>query len=698
MILFTALCALASLFGWSWLLHRRAGVPASAAPLTAFSAILLALLCAGMAGALRAAGWALLAGGWVLLGGMLRACRTNEGRESLREMRSPGSALFFGGGAALALRLAWLGAEFTSFDEYSFWGTAAKLTVLNGKLYTECKTGVPWQVTQYAALPLAGWWAQPLGAFAAWAAIWGVDLVLLAGLAAVLAPAEKAGARVWGPLGLAALLAPTLFSLTSHTSQLSTAWLEVLGDVPAGVLFGAAAACWLVLREKGPAARWLILPVLCLAANIKQNTFVLGLAAAGLAALDGLLLPARKTKGAAPAKKAALAARIGFAAAAPGAVAVQYAAWGAYTAALVRKNQAAGGYGDTSEPLGAVLQNGLRMLLGGTGTAYYEQRRAGLFAYAQTMRAWFWSKPVSLLGSGAAVCTAVAVLFAASALLARTRRERLRAGLWALGSSACFAGYWVLLLLSYAFVLKDSTPENPVSYSRYFLPFYLGWFLLALAFFGRAASLALTGAEAAESAAVPAAAQNVQERPRSARGRETAAAAAWARAAALLLAAAFALLAARGTEPQFTVLGASRGTYDSVRAELDIAQRAAQAAPGKTFFLVAQGDEGYDWFLYSEALLPDLLAYGTGGGTYGLPGKTNAGRYDQAYTPEAFRQLVADSGADYLLIARTDALFAESYGTLFTDGLALAENGPALYTAAADGYAPYAALSGEADA
>ena len=126
-----------------------------------------------------------------------------------------------------------------------------------------------------------------------------------------------------------------------------------------------------------------------------------------------------------------------------------------------------------------------------------------------------------------------------------------------------------------------------------------------------------------------------------------------------------------------------------------LAQRAATAADGRPVFLVCQGDEGYEWFLYAEAMLPGTLVYGTGGGTFGAPEYDTGSPYYEADTAAEFLQLVRQSGAQYLLAAQLDDAFTQSYGALFTDGLALAQQGPALYTVSADGFAPYASLTGE---
>lgn len=666
------LCAALAVFG---------KLPAGLCPLAALALVLTALTAAGMAGVLAAAVWALyglgLAGGglalrrkrqaWAVtqrpvgerprasvLAGQPAGCQAGGLRGMIRgcacRMSLPG-LLFWGGAALLLFYFAWLQPEFMNFDEYSFWGTAARLTSLNGRLYTECEIGIPWQITQTAAIPLASYFAQPFGGFAAWRTIWAVDLLLLAGFAAVAECAAAGGRRLAGPVGLTCLLVPFALVLYSHTAVFCTPYLEAMGDVAAGVLFGGAAAFWLGVRRVRPQLWWLTLPVVCLCANIKDNTFVLGLAAAGIAAADCLLFG----RGSSPFTARRLARRAAAALALLAAPLAQYLAWGRYTLALVQANAAAGGAGATSQPLQAVLVQGVRLFLDLPVTEYYEQRRQPALAYAQTLRQWFFNHPVSLLGSGAAVAAVILLLFAGAVLLAPAGREKLRAALCAVCSAACFAAYWLMLLLSYAFILKDSTPENPVSYNRYFQSFYIGWFLLALAVFGDMAARARRG---------------------------------WAaRMAALALAAVFAALCALELEPQFTVFGVPAAQYEETRAEAATARWAAAAVPeGETLFLVYQGDDGYHWFEYSCFCLPRIVTYGAGGGTYGLP-EHAAGSYYQDYTAEEFYALVDESGARYLLAARSDEIFAASYGALFSDGLAAAENGAALYRVENGGFA-----------
>ena len=659
------LLMLLSLFGLSVILVRRTGVGPAAVPLAALSVAALLLLAGGLLNILPLAGLVLLLGGiWGMAAEGVLARRSARPDPARAALDHPAAKVFWVLAVLLAVYFARLQPDFLNFDEYSSWGTAAKLMADNDQLYTLCDAGLPWQMTELAGLPLVSYFFQYFGDFAPWRAIYAADFVMLAACAAVAGCAKKA--RTALPLLLAALLVPTLLSVAGHTALLSTAWLEFLGDMPAGMLFGGAVAFWLGVRRTPLPARLLTLPVVLLAANIKSNTLVLALAAAGLIALDCLFFPADDV----PRGAKAAASRLGFSLACLAAPLVQYLCWSAHITPLVLKNAQSGGMGDTAgASLPEVAVNGVRMLLGLPVTDYFEARRTLFQSYGAAMQSAFFTRNVSMLGTGAAVAVLSLVLFALAILLGKNARARVNALVLGLGSVLCFGGYTLMLWLSYAFLLKDSTPDNMASYARYFGSYYSGWLLIALAVLALAC--------------------------------DTAPKAVFGRAAALVTGAAFALVFALQTEPQFTILGVSEGEYAAVRAERAVANAAAQQiSSGERVFLIRQGDEGFYWFLYNQTLRPLDLVYGEGGATYGDPALTDAGDdpYFAPYTAEEFAAMVDEEDITWLLVARVDETFTASYGDLFTDDLAAAQQGPALYRVTAEGYAPAGALTGEGEA
>lgn len=658
------LLMLLALFGLSVILVRRTGVGPAAAPLAALSLAALVLLAGGLLNLLPLAGLVLLLGGiWGMAAEGALARRAGRSDPDRAALDHPAAKVFWVLAVLLALYFARLQPDFLNFDEYSSWGTAAKLTADNDQLYTLCDAGLPWQMTELAGLPLVSYFFQYFGDFAPWRAIYAADFAMLAACAAVAGCAKKA--RTALPLFLGALLVPTLLSVAGHTALLSTAWLEFLGDMPAGMLFGGAVAFWLGVRRAPLPARLLTLPVVLLAANIKTNTLVLSLAAAGLIALDCVFFPAGH--GSHGAKS--ILKRLGFSLACLAAPLVQYLCWSAHTTPLVLQNATQGGMGDTAgASLPEVAVNGVKMLLGLPVSDYFEARRTLFNDYGAAMQSAFFTRNVSMLGTGVAVMVLVLVLFVLALLLSKNARARVHLLVLGLGSTLCFGGYYLMLWLSYAFLLKDSSPDNLASYARYFGSYYSGWLLITLALLALAC----------------------EDAPRAVFGR----------AAALVTGAAFALVFALQTEPQFTILGVSEGEYAAVRAERAVANAAAQQiSPGERVFLIRQGDEGFYWFLYNQTLRPLDLVYGEGGATYGDPALTDTDDpYFAPYTAEEFAAMLQEEEVTWLLVAHVDDTFTDSYGSLFTDELAAAQQGPALYRVTAEGYAPAGALTGEGNA
>lgn len=658
------LLMLISLFGLSAILVRRTGVSSAAAPLGALSAAALVLLAGGLLNLLPLAALVLLLGGvWGLAAETLLAHRSGRPDPGQAALAHPAAKVFWALAVVLAVYFACLQPDFLNFDEYSSWGTAAKLTVQNDKLYTLCDAGLPWQMTELPALPLLSYFFQFFGDFAPWRAIYAADLAMLAAVAAVGGCARKA--RVSLPLMLAALLVPILLSVSGHTALLSTAWLEFLGDMPAGMLFGGAVAFWLSVRRSPLPARLLTLPVVLLAANIKMNTLVLALTAAGLIALDCVFFPAPGTA----LRGKSILKRVGFSLACLAAPLVQYTAWSAHITPLVLKNAASGGMGDTAgASLPEVAVNGVKMLLGLPVTDYFEARRTLFGEYGTALQSAFFTRNVSMLGTGAVVAAVAVVLFVLALLLSANARARVHALVLGLGSGLCFCGYFFMLWLSYAFLLKDSSPDNLASYARYFGSYYSGWLLVGLAVLALACDAA----------------------PK----------ALWGRAGALAAGAAFAVVFAVQGEPQFTILGVSEGEYAAVRAERAVAEAAAETiAPGERVFLVRQGDEGFYWFLYNQTLRPLDLVYGEGGATYGDPALTDGASdpYFAPYTAAEFAAMLQKEDITWVLAARVDDGFVASYHTLFTDGLATAQSGPVLYRVTPEGLTPAVTLEKEAN-
>ncbi len=602
--------------------------------------------------------------------------------QNYKQNFSEGGWLFWLCAFAFLLYFAYLQPVFTSYDEYSFWGTSAKQTSIFGMLYAQCPIGTPWQATEFTGLALVSYFFQGFGYFAPWKAIFASNVLLLSALSSLAAIAvpkmqniandiaqsdaqrvvQNTKSAIWRvqlPVFLVALCLPISFTIFSHTSSVSIAWLSFVGDIPAGVLFGTSVVFWFCLKEAKSCNWWLILPVLCLLANIKNNTFVFALAAAGLIAIDILFFANKQSNLCKKwqSKICAVFMRIGKAVLCIAVPTIQYVAWSTFASNIVLQNMAQGGTGATSKTLPDVLLNGTKMFLGLSVTDdFYLELSSNFWLYANKMGELFINQKISLFGTGLQIVIIIAMFFALAIYLADTKKAKIQVTLIAFASGACFMLYWYMLWLSYAFILRDSSPEAPVSYSRYFNSYYLGWFIIALGL------LCYILANKSNKLFLHI----------------------FAFISAVIMAS-FVLI---NVEPQFSVLGVSQGEFVQTKQNYTIAEQInTHISSGESVYFVSQGDDGYLWFLYSQALLPNILEYGDDGGvSIGEPGYENYGAYYRPYTAEEFLQKVLDSGASYVLVLNQDELFTSSYADLFADNLESAKQGVSLYSVGENGF------------
>lgn len=699
LLAFAALLALA-------LFYVRLGLSASLAPLCAVGTVALWLSLAGALGFLRAGGWLLYlfcAGCAVFL--------LWQGIARKKQPPRPGFGFwFFALGGLGFMVLLWLRQPlFAGWDEFSLWGTAAKLMKLNDELYTTAPVGWIWTPTQKPAYIVFGYFFQFFGtAFAEWQTYVACDIFLLALLASLFAPFDKKLENHWNaalPLAVLALLIPYVFQHYQQAHAVSAVYMDALGDIPLGLCFAAVFACW----YGAPSRRRLsaMAPVavaLALLTMSKDIGFSLALVAAGTVAADYLLAetaPGVGTKSpderlAAP-KQGAGASNTGTPAAdmtgmaapavvskdisstggaraagksappdpAPAltkkrrfggfalrlalglaAVLAPFAAWEAYTGAISGGNRL-----DSAVTEGGVglLQAPFRLaqeVLSPDKTDFFNQ-------ITGSMTQFFFTSRGNMLGSGLLLALLVFGLLGLSCLLYKSRAHRRRCVLFGVLSTLGFAAYYYLVVLtSYLYIFRPEQALAFESYDRYVYPYYIGWLLGAVV-------LLCAGLASAQGRWVPV-----------------------GKLALLGLAAAVFLRVGLLIPPHYTVLGVHPDEFSERRefnAHVDSLKPLLDPA-GRTF-LVKSGDNGIGWFMYCHQLLPWQLDYSFGGVLEQRDRQPDGTVQRRPVTPEELVAHLLESGCTTVYIDFADYDFIQTYGALFSDGLAAYQNGRAsLYT------------------
>lgn len=132
MPLLSGILALLAISLYSAVLARRFKLDAGllALPVIAGGAVWLCLW--GMAGLLKAGGWAFYLAAAALAAWLLFK---KELAETLKELLTPGFMVFLAAAALFLAVFAVTQPMFTQTDEFSLWGSAAKLTKLHGMLH-----------------------------------------------------------------------------------------------------------------------------------------------------------------------------------------------------------------------------------------------------------------------------------------------------------------------------------------------------------------------------------------------------------------------------------------------------------------------------------------------------------------------------------------------------------------------------------
>lgn len=709
MELLCVLAALGALFLLCAFFTLKCRVHSALAPLVALGSIATWLTVFAVADLLLAGAWALYAacvllGLWALLParGWRRdrkaAARPGGGavdavpeRPDYRALFTPGAVLFWGGALAFAVYFFIRQPMAAEFDELSLWATSAMVTKMDDRLFTTAVLGTPWPMTQNPGLMLLSYFFQFFGSYADWKLYLACDLLAFAVYAAVLGGVGWRQYRLAAPLAAICFAAPWFLTVYNHTIYLDTNYMTAYGDVPAGLAMGGAVAIWLFLRCTG-GPKWAVLPVLALCANIKSNTFVLALVAAGLVAVDGWLFPQKAGQ---PFRRGLLR-RTGFSAVCMAVPMAVSRLWSAHIAKVVLANAEAGGTGATSEDPVSVAGYGIRMLLGMAVPEDYEARRAQFYTAIADMGRQFWTAEgrLSMIGQGCFVAAFIFCLFFGAWLVGGQRALRLRVLTTAVLSLVCFAGYNLMLALSYGFIFTQQQAAILDSYNRYIYSYYIGWFFMALAF----VSLALQPAaetvllRVKDTADGPTAVSDTRRySPRLPLLGE---------GAVLLISAAMLVRVNQMVLPQLSVLGFADSEFaDRHHQQQRAAQVKAYLKPEDRIFYVRQNDDGLNWFSATYDFYPYVVDQSgvypnSCGGTFGLPElmpqeDSVATRYYRAYTAQELDAALRGNGCTVLYLDKLDDLFVQSYGELFADGLAAALAGETdLYRVTDAGYEP----------
>ncbi len=630
------LVSLLAVCAYSAVLTLRFRAPAGTAPLAVLCAGTVWMCAWGYAGMLIPGGVLWYAGAAAALGYSIRKMKKTGVKQCAARLFTPGFVLFAGASLALCLILSFRRPMFVAWDEFSFWGTASKLTKIHNTLYPAVESNMYGKLAYPPAIPLMSYLAQFLSpAFHDWAAMAGYDLMLCAAFAAVVSSLEGRGRRTGLFAGTLCLLLPLFFEPASVAGGLSFVYRTLLSETFLGALFGGALAVWFAEKEKnaGTALRFaLVLTVLCLT---KDVGLVLMLAALMIAGIDLLFFERRQFSFIRLHGMAAVAAALVLVLVLAG---TAYPGWNRYFGAAVSIDRTAGD-GAAGLTMGQIVLTGVQELLGIGRTERFT-------TILHRMAGAYFTRRVSVFGSGFTT-TLVILAVCAAAFFAMKKGRRAKAVSFAVTSLAGLGGIMVFNLFAYVYVFDEASGLGLIDYERYLCFYYFGWMLGALC-------LLLGQADA----------------PR-------------ARFAVPVLTAAVCTLGLVNVPLSRTLLAPGVANSD-MRVQVNQRCEEIRSACGEkdVIFLVSQLDDANRWYRYAHELEPLRVLPMLGGtlvahddGTWDAPSVTEI-------SPEELSVWLQEKGCTYLYIDHAADYDTQGYTALFTDGLrGFYDDGVRLYRA-----------------
>lgn len=274
---FLVLVPVLALAGYAWFLARRLAVSPYASPVIALASTVLLLYASDFMLAMRITSLALLLGGLLLFGiELARWLRAGPRLSPRRQLL----LLMLGAGLLLLLELN-AEAAFSNWDEFSHWGTVAKLV---SELHTfHLKTfGVRSYFEDYPpGMALATYFLGRVAGYSEPVVHASYALVLVAGLLPMI------GLAAQGSLGRALLSVPVGYFLVVLLGQ---GWSSALIDHVVGILFGSTLCIYLLVRERPVAWLLALLPVLAMLVLVKQSGHAFVQLTVAVVAVDRALL------------------------------------------------------------------------------------------------------------------------------------------------------------------------------------------------------------------------------------------------------------------------------------------------------------------------------------------------------------------------------------------------------------------------
>lgn len=454
----TGICFLAVCLFCIFLI-KKLNVPSGLAPLAVLSCTLLYFTLAGCLGILSFSVWIYFA----LAIGCGVISLVFKGKSS-NALLSPAFLLFLISSVGLLCLLAARKPFFNEWDDFSLWGTAAKMTVETNTLFPAVESGFPWAVSQKPGLIIMAYFFNFFGEFAPWRLFFSYDIIMLAAFAAVCSCVTF---KKWQTAVLLYAVCSFIPFINVYTRMIyfTSPYLTGYADIPMGILMGGGFAFYYsATQSKHKGNLFWLCAIMGAITLCKDTGMPIALLCAAVISMDifinckgNELVFYKAVKG--------LWAKLAFCGSIILAVGVSYFGYSKFLGSLGVATATLGGEGNMSAA--ELVINGLLMLFGlnplASGVPFVEK----FSLVFRNMTNAFFTKEITILGTGLSVFGfAICILIIAYALSA-DKLHRRRIALFGSVGLLSFIPYYLFIGFTYVFIFKGEQGINLIDYNRY---------------------------------------------------------------------------------------------------------------------------------------------------------------------------------------------------------------------------------------
>ncbi len=546
--------------------------------------------------------------------------RRREWRDTVRQVFTPGFVFFVAVSVAFFFAVRAKNPYFTFWDEFSFWGIAAKNLFTHRQLYTLFTSSMI-NISYPPALPVWSFFMQVFNAgFSEWRVYAAYDILMAAVMAVLFARLKWKNYIAVPVLSFTAVSCTYLFWYSFEGLKL---YMTSYSDVPLGVLFGGAVLAYFATSEERTLPNYIAVAVcLMLLPLVKDVGLAFGLVAAVICSFDMLVSghwPARRVFG-----TEKWYGKLVFVAGLFAALLFSYAAWSLHLGAAADIERNAVPY-----------EYSIFQMLGGKDPYFNEMFRRMAAALRERQLVTFGTVQEMVIAFTAAPIVV--------ALLCREKRNILRVGAAAVELCAGFFLYYLFQTYAYTAIFTHSSEYNLTSFERYISSYAIGWMfaVIGLCYF------AISRWRFSWGDTVPGIVVS-----------------------GLLIGALF----------HFTPVNFDQYVFTSDKIyQVLIPLREHMMTNAAVFqdvltsddhiYYVCQDSDGGEWFYFNYEFQPAYVEQTLGGGNFVAVGSEHSGGYDVEVDTARFTEFLREKEIDYVFVEKVDEYFIEEFSPMFEDFL-----------------------------